>query len=190
MKSQPPAWDEFYGRGFEDIDFSVWNSRAWTMQERALSRRSLIFGTEEQVLWSCHFTFFCVESVFEVPRTKFRHFNRTTHQLVLQPNTGTGRRPQVGDAFWDRYAVLVDNYTRRSLTEPGDVHDAFSTVINELESISGELFLWGLPLRSRFELSLSWDTFHGLQRRYHKSKLSMTSLATRVTFPSWSWMGH
>lgn len=82
--------------------------------------------------------------------------------------------------------MLVDNYTRRSLTEPGDVHDAFSAVINELESISGELFLWGLP-RSRVELS--WDTFHGLQRRYHKSKLSMTSLATRVTFPSWSWMG-
>ncbi|KAI0780299.1 heterokaryon incompatibility protein-domain-containing protein [Fomes fomentarius] len=185
VKSQPPAWDEFYSRGFEDIDFSVWNSRAWTMQERALSRRSLIF-TDEQVLWSCHFAFFCEESIFEVPRTKFRHFNRTTHQLVLQPNTG--RRPQVGDAFWDRYAALVDNYTRRSLTEPGDVHDAFSAVINELESVSGELFLWGLP-RSRFELSLSWDTFHGLQRRYHKSKLPMTSLATRVTFPSWSWMG-
>lgn len=47
-----------------------WNSRGWTMQERVLSRRNLIF-MEEQVYWACPSTTFCEESYFEVSFPQF-----------------------------------------------------------------------------------------------------------------------
>ncbi|KAF7517166.1 hypothetical protein G7054_g13896 [Neopestalotiopsis clavispora] len=53
----------------DNIDVSVWNSRGWTMQERMLSRRNLIF-TEAQVVWACDGAVFCEESYFEHPQLR------------------------------------------------------------------------------------------------------------------------
>jgi hypothetical protein len=148
------------------------------MQERALSRRNLIF-TKEQVLWSCQQAYFCEESRFEVPHTRFSPYNaHTAHGLRIVDAFGS-------NSFWSHYQYLVEQYTRRDMTYDGDVFDAFQAVVNGLESTSEEQFLWGLPL-SRFDHGLSWDTFHGLRRRTALSKLPMTSLNTRIVFPSWS----
>lgn len=181
VKSQPQHWDEFYALGLEDIDFSTWNSRAWTMQERALSRRNLIF-TKEQVLWTCPQAYFCEESHFEVPDTRFRHFNsQTVNNLGIITSSGS-------NSLWEYYRYLVERYSRRDMTFDGDVYNAFQAVVVGLERTSGERFLWGLPV-SRFDLAISWDTFHSLKRRTAVSKLPMTSLNVNVIFPSWSWMG-
>lgn len=179
MKSHPKHWDQFQRAEYEDIDYSTWNSRAWTMQERSLSRRNLIF-TQEQVLWSCNKAYFCEESSFEVPNTRFRHSGRNAHSIGLDFSDQT--------SFWGQYQALVENYTKRDVKFKGDVYDAFSAVIQGLESNSNERFLWGLPC-SRFELSMSWDTLHGQYRRFALSKLPMTNLKRNVVMPSWSWMG-
>ena len=180
VKSCPTHWDELYRRGHEDMDTSVWNTRGWTLQEHVLSRRRLIF-TKEQVLFSCKRAFFCEESDFEVPGTTFRHFNATAHRLDIGDHA-------VGDAFWDLYRNLVEQYSQRNLTCGGDVHDAFSAMLEVLGHKSGEKFLWGLP-KSRLALALTWDTVRGVRRRTELSKLPMTNLNRRVQFPSWSWMG-
>ena len=76
----------------------------------------------------------------------------------------------------------------RSLTFEGDVVAAFQAILNVMEQSTRSGFLWGLPL-SRFELALSWDTFHGVRQRIALSTLPMTNLEQRVRFPTWSWMG-
>jgi len=70
----------------------------------------------------------------------------------------------------------------------GDVFDAFQAIVDGLEAVSGEYFLWGHPA-SRFELTISGDTYHEVHRLTAPSKLSMTSSNSKILSPSWSWIG-
>lgn len=58
VTTYPSFLVEYYKRGQEAIDVSKWSHRAWTLQELALSHRSLIF-TDEQVFWSRNQGYFC-----------------------------------------------------------------------------------------------------------------------------------
>ena len=181
LKSCPRHCDPWYRRGQEDADSCKWSQRAWTMQEKALSRRTLVF-TKEQVFWNCHQAYFCEESCFEVPKTRLKHFNPSVHRLSTQQLTEANSDP------WGLYEELINKYMLRDLTYKGDVHAAIEGILDAMERSSKTKFHWGLPL-SRFELALSWETLHGVDRRVALSTLPMTSLRKKVTFPSWSWMG-
>ncbi len=181
LKSCPRRCDEWYTRGQEDANSSKWSQRAWTMQEKALSRRTLVF-THEQVFWSCQQAYFCEESLFEVPGTRVKHFYPSVHKLSIQQLTEANSDP------WHLYEELINNYMLRDLTYKGDVHAAFQGIQDAMEKSTKTGFLWGLPL-SRFELAILWETFHGVYRRTALSTFPMTSLKKPVTFPSWSWMG-
>lgn len=199
-KSQRTNWDETYYSGYEHIDLSVWNTRGWTLQERILSRKNLIF-TKEQVMWVCDGAFFCEESCFEHPdeflfggsRSLFQtplhfgFFGKYLNTLFYQSIDGA-RLTTSRERFWEKYKMLVRRFTECDLSYPGDVFDAFRGITDALQRLSGEAFLWGHP-RSRFELSLSWTSNRVLRRRTSLSTLPMTSLNARVSIPSWSWMG-
>jgi hypothetical protein len=174
--------------GLHYLEQTLWNSRGWTMQERVLSRRVLIF-TKEQVYWVCQGANFCEESYFEEPILPFNRFHHSALEMTLQRsfrNFYESQDPQV--RFWAQYQDLVARFTRRRFTYDGDVYDGFSAILDALSKMSGHEFLWGLP-RSRFELGLLWNTFTGQHRRKALSTLPMTSKNFRVPFPSWSWMG-
>lgn len=169
------------------LDATTWSTRGWTMQERVLSRRNLIF-TPEQVFWVCNSATFCEESYFEHP-IKFHRFHRSASELTLQiPFRNFYDSTDLVDRFWSQYQDLVCRFTQRKFTYEGDVHDAFSAILDGLGNVQGETFIWGMP-RSRFELALSWKAFYGQRRRRQLSTLPMTPLNVRVAFPSWSWMG-
>ena len=181
MRSYPAEWDEWFTRGKEDADFSRWSQRAWTMQEKFLSRRTLLF-TQEQVFWSCQQAYYCEESHFEVPKTRVTHYNPSIHKL-------NALGLEKGDSgSWELYGNLIENYTRRDLTYAGDILAAFQAILDVMQKATKSGFLWALP-HSRFELGLSWQTFHGVHRRTAPSTLPMTSLKKHVHFPSWSWLG-
>lgn len=199
-KTFPKYFGEFFNRQDEDADISTWNTRGWTLQERALSRRNLIF-TREQVLWACDGAYFCEESCFEHPvdrlglselRTPIRFelfkglqlnaINLRSLDGKMARATGSAKK------FWDKYRLLVKHFSTRLLSFPGDVHDAFLGIIVAMQQVREEAFHWGHP-RSRFELSLSWSSFHTVLRRNARSTLPMTSMMTNVEFPTWSWMG-
>lgn len=55
-----------------DIDSSVWSSRAWTFQERALSARSVYF-TRSQMVFKCAHSAVMFEETVPVSSPEFRH---------------------------------------------------------------------------------------------------------------------
>ncbi|KAK2616001.1 hypothetical protein N8I77_002721 [Diaporthe amygdali] len=200
-KRIPKHFGEFFDMRDEDADNSTWNTRGWTLQERALSRRNLIF-TEEQVLWACDGAYFCEETAFEHPINETRHLSKENNPIRFELLNGSrlsaaslrsldSKMAQIlssSKGFWNRYRLLVRNFSMRNLGFPGDIHDAFLGIMLAMQRIGNEHFHWGHP-RSRFELSLSWSTFHTLSKRSAKTTLPMTSLNTHVDFPTWSWMG-
>ncbi|PYI07227.1 hypothetical protein BO78DRAFT_429049 [Aspergillus sclerotiicarbonarius CBS 121057] len=174
--------------GHHYLEGTDWNSRGWTMQERTLSRRVLVF-TREQVYWACRKASWYEESYFENSSLQCHRFHETALELSLRRSSRNRYQPEGSQPqLWRIYQTLVTNYTRRNFTYDGDVFDGFSAITQGLSSLSGEDFLWGLP-RSHFEQSLLWSSFTGQRRRLEKSTLPMTSLPDHVYFPSWSWMG-
>ncbi|KAL2126094.1 hypothetical protein VTI74DRAFT_1702 [Chaetomium olivicolor] len=176
-------------RGSHLLEDAVWNSRGWTLQERVLSRRVLIF-MHEQVYWICRQGIFCEESYFEHEAMPFKRFSTNAAELMLRrPARSSHEAPDDEDRrFWANYKTLVVSYSRRTFAYPGDVADGFLAILQGLSRLSGEEFTWGLP-RSHFEQGLFWNTFAGVRRRESLSTLPMTSMQRRVQFPSWSWMG-
>jgi hypothetical protein len=151
------------------IKASKWNTRAWTFQERLLSRRCLIFtgsrvyfqcrstGMSEDIYadregagWSLDFT--------DAPLQIFR-------QLPLR-------------SMWV-YMRLVELYTARQLTREQDILAAFTGVTTLMKRTMKADFVSGLP-SSHFDLALLWEYPELVQRRQ--------SLTT-TEFPSWSWCG-
>lgn len=62
-----------------------WNSRGWTMQERVLSRRVLVF-MPEQVYWICRETTYCEEAYFENNLLHFHRFHEAATEKTLRRN--------------------------------------------------------------------------------------------------------
>lgn len=170
------------------LERTPWNSRGWTMQERVLSRRVLVF-MQEQVYWICREAMFCEESYFENDLLRFHRFHAGASEPTLANSFRNFYEPEDDQVrFWKTYQSLVASYTRRAFTCKGDVFDGYLAILQGMSALSGEEFTWGLP-RSHFEQGLLWNSFTCLQRREEYSTLPMTSLHIKIPFPSWSWMG-
>ncbi|KAH8707650.1 hypothetical protein GQ44DRAFT_557859, partial [Phaeosphaeriaceae sp. PMI808] len=81
------------------------------------------------------------------------------------------------------YQRIVRQYSLRNVTNDGDILNAFTGVMNALESSLGS-FHYGLPL-SFFSRALCW-TPETMERI---SLMTQTPITRRTGFPSWSWAG-
>lgn len=166
MVSRPP---EMY------IKSSKWNTRAWTFQERLLSRRCLIF-TGSRVYFQCRSTGMSEDiyadregagwslDFMDAPLQTFR-------QLPLR-------------SIWV-YMKSVELYTARELTKDKDILAAFSGVANLMRETMNAPFIFGLPT-SHFDLALLWDHPQPVQRRVAAQN---SSQGETIEFSSWSWSG-
>jgi hypothetical protein len=165
------------------IDRSLYVSRAWTFQERHLSRRCLYF-LDEQIYFQCRKELWCEEP-----------------PLLLQPAFSLASPPDIGLSImsrapewaknikrgdWDRafgfYAEIIQEYSWKNLTFPEDIMSAFSGIATALETHSGWDITHGL-LEQLIDWALLWTPV-GAQRRRpppHSGPL--------LQFPSWSWIG-
>lgn len=124
-KRVPKEFGEFFDMLDEDADNSTWNTRGWTLQERALSRRNLIF-TEEQVLWVCDGAYFCEETAFEHPiinetghlpeeHTPIRFELLKAYRLnaanLRSLDGKVARIVSSSKSFWTKYRMLVQQFT-------------------------------------------------------------------------------
>lgn len=168
------------------IDRSLYNSRAWTFQERHLSTRCLCF-LDEQVYFQCQKELWCEEPAMKVSR--FQPLLRMPEKIDLSltimstvRDWGKNVERSEWDAAFRFYAQVVQDYSWKLLTYPEDVVAAFSGIAATLEQHSGWTLTHGLA-EQFFDWALLWIPLGGTIRR-PQPRSSLIS-----PFPSWSWVG-
>jgi len=120
------------------ISKSTYNTRAWTYQERLLSRRCLFF-TEEQVYFQCGTTVVCEDRMDPCPHD---------HTMVAPLALSIGRQNSAQENRWHitfpYYARFVVDYSRKQLSFHIDVISAFLGISKSLEQLYGWRFAEGL----------------------------------------------
>ncbi|KAK2009237.1 heterokaryon incompatibility protein [Colletotrichum eremochloae] len=166
MVTRPP---EIYIRASE------WNERAWTFQERLLSRRCLIF-TNGRVYFQCRSTGMS-EDIFGDKRGAGWSLDLVDAPLQMF-------RQLDNRSVWV-YMKCVELYTERKLTQAKDIQAAFSGMANLMEGRMRAPFIHGLP-SSHFDLALLWEPIKSSRRRGADEAPEKASIPD---FPSWSWTG-
>jgi hypothetical protein len=140
-----------------------WNTRGWTFQERVLSTRLLIF-TKSKVFFQCRSIVW--SSTFSPDRNISTHIQRT-ETFISSPVSEL-----------ERYAKLVELYSKRDLSFQSDALNAFSGIQGLFTGLIRKCntFTYGIPVAA-FDFAFCWTVDeHRPDRR-------------RQEFPSWSWVG-
>ena len=169
-----------------DIDGSSWNSRAWTYQERLLSRR-LIFFRHGEILWHCR-QMICREDMkaddsgIPLRRLDWLTLKREHFGEAIDPEysegcievTRFGVTRLVRPSTFAQYAKAVGQYTRRKIKDADEVESAFAGLSRIFSMCFHSPMTFCLPERF-LGIALLWRPLEGLERR--------------EGFPSWSWSG-
>jgi hypothetical protein len=147
------------------IKKSTWNTRAWTFQERLLSRRCVIF-TGGRVFFQCRSAAMREDIIAEEEvGWSIEH----AHAPLQMLDNLESRALSI-------YKDCVELYTTRVLTKPDDILSAFTGIGNLVGETLGAGLIYGLP-RSHFDWVLLWEP-KGEPKERDLSK-----------FPTWSWCG-
>ncbi|KAF5685934.1 tol [Fusarium circinatum] len=162
----------------DTLQFSTWNTRGWTFQERLLSRRSLIF-TNKQVYWCCDGTTWEEESLLDIPgSTAFAR----SYSFGCYDEWDDNEAKFSLESF-DTY---ITQFSERKFTYPSDVLPAFLGIIRRFEHLNNEKIHWGLNA-STFDQALTWK--YGQDRRDETYTYVSGGSSRSVPYPSWSWLG-
>jgi hypothetical protein len=154
-----------------------WGQRAWTLQEALVSPRCL-YISDHQLYFECN-GMQCCESLNDT--------RSWAHHLRLEPNPAQGGwlASKVGDGClrtpidnpshrMERYGSKLTLYSYRSMSKDVDGLNAFSGILQFLETMYTEGFFVGLPIED-FQWGLLWR--------------SQWAPTPRPGFPTWSWAG-
>lgn len=155
-------------------DIGPLETRAWTFQEKILSRRELLYGQEQ-------FSFRCLErQIFENGTSSIRQ------QIVPYPEVrGLDQKPLAEQKaeLLRRWYKMLESYTRRELTNPADKLTALAGIAQVIHQTLQCKYLFGL-----------WedDLIRGIMwtpNILHYSKGWDEALRRPLTdrAPSWSW---
>ncbi|GJD05073.1 heterokaryon incompatibility protein [Colletotrichum higginsianum] len=183
----PAEYDESYGK---------WDTRAWTLQEKLLSKRMLVFGTN-------HVSFHCRHGILreDMPATHAGNGPPPIPSLSMPPKDDeplvdqawNGAPVLLRSPFFNEYAKLLELYTSRDLSNPGDTLKGMMGLLRVLENMrnlgtqrgllgdtEGDHTLYGLP-EEFLDLALLWQP----------PAVKGTYLTKRGNNdqPSWSWAG-
>jgi hypothetical protein len=187
----------------KSVDLSIWNTRAWTYQERLLSRRMLIF-TEDYIYFQCNHGRAQGDRILDLHdpvylerlKSKGAKYDET-YKLELKRKIN-----------FVTYAQVVQEYMNRDLSYASDVENAFGGIKKILNLLfGGSEVLCGIPMSS-LTIALLWSSKSSLTRRLDISAnnnagfLDSSSVAVKKQlpnkfasseeakfFPSWSWVG-
>lgn len=195
---------------YESVNASAWNHRAWTFQERFLSRCRL-FITESQVIFQCSGGKY---SAFEHLAQTEQKFNGATGDpgdeagdaspvslTEMSTEHGQGRVQRslrfpgsnnvrlgidsIGshkphDMNFQSYRSLIYEYTPRRLSFRSDILNAFAGIANVLERGLKTRMLYGLPERY-FHFALCWTM------PPYRALADWEAESAPDYAPSWSW---
>ncbi|MCJ1387786.1 hypothetical protein MMC18_000629 [Xylographa bjoerkii] len=169
-----------------NVDASAWNARAWTFQERLLSRRLIVF-THGQMIWHCR-KMICREDMTvedsNVPYTSLQWLSLKPRYLGVDTGrdwidgsieiTRHGATQLVRSATFAEYVKAVEQYTHRQMSYQSDILNASAGLMHIFSLCFKCKVLFGLP-ESLLDVGLLWRPTQQLTRR--------------SGFPSWSWSG-
>lgn len=161
---------------------SRWEHRCWTLQERLLSPRCLIF-VEGRMYFQCRCTTMS-EDIYSDDAEAIAGWSVELHgspALILKKV----RRSPI-----NVYKELIEMYTLRDLSKEKDILNAFKGITNLVTDSLGENceMIYGLP-NSHFDWGLLWSSEIRLQRRTGNTSGPPKSRIETKDFPSWSWCG-
>lgn len=168
---------------------SLWNSRAWTFQERLLSRRLAIF-TGGRLVWRCHKNVAFEDMTAADSGEKLENFPwlsiKPQHFGIKKPGEShsnysieklrDGKTHIVRSSTFKEYVNLVTQYSQRRLQHSSDILRAIAGLSHVLELCFRGPIKQGLP-EILLDAALLWRPAARLHRR------NAPGLA------SWSWAG-
>jgi hypothetical protein len=177
------------------IPKTVWSSRGWTLQEAFLSRRRLVF-TSDQVYFECP-AMNCCESLLE-DRDLLHVVSKERAKNCLHPGIfGGGRiysiQPKAKKSCLDSNREealrnLTIQYTSRKLSFELDSLNAFMGILKHFQAQDPLLrHIWGLEVTKGNTLYSAQKVRIALGWRHDTYQMSFPS--RRQFFPSWSWVG-
>jgi hypothetical protein len=162
----------------QTLSASVWDTRGWTLQEKVLSKRLLIF-TSSQVYWLCNAAVYAEDTNLETFADTWSLEDALRSYEGRSYEAGSMERiykPSLNDSPpEDNYRLLLKLYMMRDLTQHSDAINAFTTLLNVLAPKMGSHH-WGLP-----KLRFTWPILWRLHGHFPERR--------RKVFPSWSWAG-
>lgn len=198
-------------RGFtEDITQGDLNSRAWCLQARALSRRTLHFGYD-QLFWECDAGVWSEDSKLRCPTESLRdpmvewRLGLVKYKRAKEPefepslvSRKTSRPTSADLAIPKIYALwysLVAQYTSRILPREKDKSSAiaglayvFACLISQRQTVTGpskpraDTYICGL-WQNDLPFGLLWSS-----GSFHKWRNKFVKYPSTPRAPSWSWL--
>jgi hypothetical protein len=153
-------------------------TRAWALQEHVLSTRVLHY-TNTELLFECKTSFRCECS-------PSRKTLPTTPALIPKAIARLHKHPE---AVWGAWHRVVEQYSRRNLTNRDDKLPAISGIANKIQIATSSKYIAGL-WEANLALDLLWSTIKAAdahyfsQDKYRAPSFSWASLDTPVNFPS------
>lgn len=174
-----------FGRKVAPFEHEPLNKRAWTLQERLLSPRTLHYGSQE-MYWECQHCVLCEDGAVLT-----REFP-TLGKVLASRSPPSGEKKPATD-WWHR---LVEEYTGRNLTRDQDKLPALSGLANLMAAKTGDGYAAGLWKRDVIE-DLFWsieivEPSHHCDDPAHDAMMPPATKAsvkhpTQYRAPSWSW---
>jgi hypothetical protein len=152
----------------DDFYRSTSNTRAWTFQERLLSRRC-IYLLPSQAYFQCRSEIWSEDRLEPYDGL---HLLNPTINMVKKDGVEHVR-------FFDMYLQLAYEYLSKQLTDPSDIVNAFSGILEHIGKRCGWHFVHCLPIQL-FDAALMWC---------HVDQKPRRRLNGCQTEPSWSWTG-
>jgi hypothetical protein len=154
------------------IDQAPLNRRAWVVQERLLSPRTLHFAAE-QVLWDCYEITSCESCPSGIDRWKPLHTGYVNAKRGSWTLTGT---TSVDEGI-QQWSDIVSDYSNTGISFMKDKIVAISGVAEHMQNILGDEYCAGL-WRRKIEMQMCWQA-------NRESSRSAQFGVQRA--PSWSW---
>jgi hypothetical protein len=181
------------GKALKD---TVYETRAWTLQEKILSNRCL-FISPELVYFQCHVTssretanIAAIESssLRQVPSTDLGKQRKLISAAMDSQETFHWHCHFFsGKTYFHGWSYLVEDYTSRSLSYPSDTLLGISGIQAMLSTAAGGDCVSGLP-EEVFDASLFWiPSRHGAFKR--RTHIVSSPDSSSFYAPSWSWIG-
>jgi hypothetical protein len=174
--------------------------RAWTLQERLVSPRLLVFTQDETFLR-------CAGETHQESPSQLRYRPDPAYPITFripEYDLFHGARGNDSDMYWSTvkrlteessdansdlmmvFPALITAYTKRALTREDDIYNAFMGIQNHITVRSGTAFLWGLPVAG-FVFALMWFSPCADSRR-RVSVSGGHDDGRELAYPSWAWI--